>query len=185
MKKISSLTLASFVAVLVVFAFCVSFAVAGGGEDKRVYKKVTEQVHKKNFPDGHGPGAGCYYDEEEHAYFCAYAAEEEKAAKKEKAEVVYQRIEGAEYRGLHPETKGRAAAASGCYYQESQDEYFCGYEAEVQLEETRDIMHISGAPVYKMVPKAAHEKAYPKGHDKGIPCFYDEEEGVYFCAHAD
>jgi hypothetical protein len=184
MKKFNLLTLVSLLAVLVVFVFGVSVSVA----DDVLYKRVPQKEHVKAFPDGHGPGAGCYYDDEEHVYFCSFMAEEEKAAKKAggKTEVVYQRIEGAEYRGLHPETKGREAAVSGCYYEEAADEYFCAYEAEEQLIETKgQVRHIAGAPVYKMVPKAEHQKAFPEGHDKGVPCFYDEEEAVYFCAHAD
>lgn len=42
------------------------------------------------------------------------------------------------------------------------------------------------APEVKKIPKTEHEKLYPKGHGEPIPgkrCYYDEKEGVYFCAY--
>jgi len=121
MKKFNSLTIATLVAVLAVFAFSVTFAVAGG-----TMKRVPGQQHRLEFPEGHDiPATGCYYDDEE-------------------------------------------------------DVYFCSYEAPVKVDKNIKMMHQGGVPVLKKVPKAQH-----KAHDKGLPCFYDEEEAVYFCSNAE
>ena len=117
MKKLNQLTIPTLVAVLSVFAFSVTFAVAGDA----TFKRVPGKEHKLLFPEGHDiPATGCYYDDEEDVYFCSYAAP----------------------------TKGE--------------------------------------PVLKKVPAAKHKEKFPKGHeDTGLPCFYDEEEGVYFCSYAE
>jgi hypothetical protein len=47
------------------------------------------------------------------------------------------------------------------------------------------MMHQVGEPVLKKVPAAKHKEKFPKGHDNGLPCLDDEEEGVYFCSYAE
>ena len=123
MKKFNSLTIVTLVAVMAVFAFSVTFAVAGGGGTA---KKVPGVQHRLMFPEGHD------------------------------------------------------IPATGCYYEEEEDTYICSYEAPVKVDKNTKMMHQGGEPVFKMVPKAQH-----KAHDKGIPCFYDEEESVYFCSNAE
>ena len=45
--------------------------------------------------------------------------------------------------------------------------------------------------MYKMVPKAKHEKRFPHGHlkksgnDPDKHCYYDEGTAAYFCQHWD
>jgi hypothetical protein len=128
MKKFNSLTIATLVAVLAVFAFSVTIAVAGDAN----FKRVPGPEHRLEFPEGHDiPATGCYYDDEE-------------------------------------------------------DVYFCSYEAPVKVDKNLKMMHQGGEPVLKKVPAAEHKKAFPKGHEgAGLPCFYDEEEAVYFCSYAE
>lgn len=87
-------------------------------------------------------------------------------------------IPGKEHRLLFP--GGHGDAKTGCYYDEEEDVYICSFEAPVQIDKDTNVMHQGGEPVFKRVPKAQH-----KAHDAGIPCYYDEEEAVYFCAHAE
>lgn len=122
MKKINSVTIVTLVAVLSVFVFSITSAVAGDA----TAKKVPGVEHRMMFPEGHDiPATGCYYDDEE-------------------------------------------------------DVYICSYSAPVKVDKNIKMMHKGGEPVFKMVPKAKH-----KAHEAGLPCYYDEEEAVYFCAHAE
>lgn len=121
MKKCNSLTIFTLVAVLAVFVFGTSFAVAGD-----MAKKVPGAEHRLLFPGGHGE------------------------------------------------------AKTGCYYDEEEDVYICSFENPVQVDKDTKMMHKGGEPAYKMVPKAKH-----KAHEAGLPCYYDEEESMYFCTHAE
>ena len=88
------------------------------------------------------------------------------------------KVPGVEHRLLFPE--GHDIPATGCYYDEEEDVYLCSYSTPVKVDKNTKMMHKGGEPVFKMVPKAKH-----KAHDTGLPCYYDEEEAVYFCAHAE
>lgn len=89
------------------------------------------------------------------------------------------KIPGVEHRLMFPE--GHDIPATGCYYDDEEDVYICSYSAPVKEDKNTKILHQGGEPVFKVVPKAKH-----KAHEKtGIPCYYDEEEAVYFCAHAE
>ena len=88
------------------------------------------------------------------------------------------KVPGGEHRLLFP--GGHGEAKTGCYYDEEEDVYICSLEAPVKTDKDTKMMHKGGEPAYKMVPKAQH-----KAHDKGLPCYYDEEEAVYFCAAAE
>jgi hypothetical protein len=89
-----------------------------------------------------------------------------------------QKVPGKEHRLMFP--GGHGEAKTGCYYDEEEDVYICSFEAPVAVDKDTKMMHKGGEPAFKMVPKAKH-----KAHDSGIPCYYDEEEAVYFCANAE
>jgi hypothetical protein len=89
------------------------------------------------------------------------------------------KVPGSEHRLMFP--GGHGEAKTGCYYDEEEDVYICSFEAPVAVDKDTKMMHQGGEPVFKMVPKAKH-----KAHKTtGIPCYYDEEESVYFCANAE
>ena len=37
--------------------------------------------------------------------------------------------------------------------------------------------------LFKMVPKAEHEKMFPNGHKDGRECYFDKELNAYFCQY--
>ncbi|MBC8317739.1 MAG: hypothetical protein H8E41_07510 [Desulfobulbaceae bacterium] len=88
------------------------------------------------------------------------------------------KVPGKEHRLLFPD--GHSEPKTGCYYDEEEDVYICSYNAPVKVDKNTKMMHKGGEPAFKKIPKAQH-----KAHDAGLPCYYDEEEAVYFCAHAE
>jgi len=37
--------------------------------------------------------------------------------------------------------------------------------------------------LFRMIPKAEHEKLFPNGHKDGRECYFDKEKNAYFCEY--
>lgn len=117
MKKINALTLTSLLAVLMLFAFSATFAVASDA----TFKRVPGAQHKLLFPDGHDiPSTGCYYDEEEDVYFCSFVPEGTKGVD----ETAFKKVPAEKHKAKFP--KGHDTGIP-CFYDEEEAVYFCSY----------------------------------------------------------
>ena len=51
---------------------------------------------------------------------------------------------------------------------------------------TQKYKSLAADDLYKKIPKAEHEKRFPRGHDdENIRCYYDKETGAHFCQYWD